>query len=75
VFFDVASHLISEEATTYSAYEFFNSKEAIAVAMQVLPVLRRGAFSVSRHFYVLTFVETSPPRQKKKENTRTHTTI
>jgi hypothetical protein len=45
VFFDVASHLISEEATTYSAYEFFNSKEAIAVAMQVvLPVLRFGAF-------------------------------
>lgn len=34
VYFDVASHLISEEATTYSAYEFFNSKEAIAVAMQ-----------------------------------------
>lgn len=33
VFFDVASHLISEAAADYTAYEFFNSKEAIALAM------------------------------------------
>ena len=34
VYFDVASHLISEDAAKYSAYEFFNSKETIAMAMQ-----------------------------------------
>ncbi len=34
VYFDVASHLISEDAAQYSAYEFFNSKQTIAMAMQ-----------------------------------------
>lgn len=34
VYFDVASHLISEGATLYTAYEFFNSKEAIAASLQ-----------------------------------------
>jgi hypothetical protein len=34
VYFDVASHLISEAATGYDAYEFFNSKEKIAAALQ-----------------------------------------
>lgn len=35
MYFDVASHLISEVATGYDAYEFFNSKEKIAQALQV----------------------------------------
>ena len=45
VYFDVASHLISEGATLYTAYEFFNSKEAIAASLQVSEAQkgRRGA--------------------------------
>lgn len=33
VYFDVASHMIAESAADYTAYQFFNSKEAIALAM------------------------------------------
>lgn len=33
VFFDVAAHLISEAATEYTAYQFFNQKETIASKM------------------------------------------
>ena len=33
VYFDVATHLIAEAATEYSAYQFFSSKEAIAIKM------------------------------------------
>lgn len=35
IYFDVASHLISEAAAKYSANQFFNSKEVIASALQV----------------------------------------
>ena len=40
VYFDVASHLIAEAATDYSAYQFFSSKEAIAIKVSSLGCMR-----------------------------------
>lgn len=51
VYFDVASHLITQGATSYSAYEFFNSKESIASALQVS---LNDHFSEYLHAYVVS---------------------